>query len=78
MRNLISKRLLTQLTAGNLKAFATSIGRGNTFRPLSTSHHLNTDYEWHSSGSRQYILVKNLTTVDDYLDGFFRRSPNVR
>merc|ERR1719422_254735 len=50
MRNLISKRLLTQLTAGNLKAFATSIGRGNTFRPLSTSHHLNTDYEWHSSG----------------------------
>jgi len=50
MRNLISKRLLTQLTPGNLKAFATSIGRGTTFRPLSTSHHLNTDYEWHSSG----------------------------
>merc|ERR1719195_838602 len=48
--NIISKRLLTQLTAGNLKAFATSIGRGNTFRPLSTSCQLNTDYEWHSSG----------------------------
>jgi len=50
MRNLISKRLLTQLTAGNLKALPTSIGGKNTIRPLSTSHHLNTDFEWHSSG----------------------------
>ena len=58
MRNLISKRLLTQLTAGNLKALPTSIGGKNTIRPLSTSHHLNTDFEWHSSGRYLIQLVR--------------------